>query len=75
MELEGVLGLVDMLREVVGPMRMFLGLYGTSQKSQTKKIFLPKYCAEVYELFDIPLEFLTVLPPPYRFTPLVFPYF
>ena len=39
MELEGVLGLVDMLHELVRPMRIFLELYGTSQKSQTKKLF------------------------------------
>ena len=57
MELEGVLGLVDMLRELVRPMRMFLGLYRTSQTSQIKKIiFSSKYPSEGYELFDIPLS-------------------
>ena len=33
MELEGVLGLVDMLRELLRPMRMFLGLYDRLQTS------------------------------------------
>ena len=42
MELKGVLGLVDMLRELVRPKHMFLGLYGTSQKSQDKKYIFPK---------------------------------
>ena len=37
MELEGVLGLVVMLHELVRSMRMFVGLYNTSQKSQRKK--------------------------------------
>ena len=59
MELEGVLGLVDMLREPVRPMRMLLGLYGTSQKSQTKKYFFEKSTESANirdELFDIPLH-------------------
>ena len=56
MELEGALGLVYMLRELVRPIRMFVGLYGTSERSQTKKvIFSPKSRKIVHELFDIPL--------------------
>ena len=39
MELECVLGFVDILRELVRSTGMFLGLYGTSQTSQTKKAF------------------------------------
>ena len=39
MELEGVLGLVVMLRELVRPMRMLAELYSTSQTSQKKGIY------------------------------------
>ena len=39
MELEGVLGLVYMLRELVRSMSMFVELQGTSQRSQEKKSF------------------------------------
>ena len=42
MELEGVLGLVLVLRELVRTMRMFVGLYDTSQRSQKKKTIFPQ---------------------------------
>ena len=42
MELEGVLGLVYMLRELVRSMRMFVEPYGTSLTSRKKKIFFPQ---------------------------------
>ena len=56
MELEGVLGLVDMLRELVRPMRVFLGSAALHTDISGKKyLFSSKYTAEGYELFDIPL--------------------
>ena len=54
MELEGVLGLAYMLRELVRSMRMFVELQGTSQRSQKKsKCTISVHIRD--ELFDIPL--------------------